>query len=195
MRRSLILAALTLSLASPASAVPMFGTALSENTTTSANSVFLGAPDDTVGGLALDRVIYDFGASRVANVAGVDLNVYEFDSFTSEFALLDVLVSVDGTSFVSIKSTETTLVRISGDAGHLAAFGRSYSLPAGVDNVRFVRLQGLGTGGTTGTIRVGFDLDALGAHNVVTGQMVPEPTTLVLLGTGLLVAFLRYRRR
>jgi hypothetical protein len=150
----------------PSEAVPMFPTTLSENTTGFPDALFTGAPDDQVEGVGLNHVIYDFGVYRVLDRPGVDINVYEFDTFGAEFDVIDVLVSVDGVSFTSIKATETALVRIQGDGAHGSdTFGRSYDLAgSGLTMVRFVKLQGTGTNGTPCCLRVGFDLDAIGAH-------------------------------
>jgi hypothetical protein len=144
-------------------------------------SVFLGAPDDLYLGLGASNVTYDFGLSPVVNRLGlVDLNVYEVDTGSPEFAQMTVLVSQDGVTFTSIKSSETALVRTSGDATHgNNSFGRSYDLGA-LSWVRYVRIDGLGTGGASGAQN--FDLDAIGAHEVLA---VPEPATWALWLGGL----------
>jgi len=144
-------------------------------------SVWLGAPDDVYLGLGASDVTYDFGLSPVVNRSGlVDLNVYEVDTGSPEFNAMNVLVSQDGVTFTSIKSSETALVRTSGDAVHSNnSFGRSYDLGA-LSWVRYVRIDGLGSGGASGASA--FDLEAIGAHEVLA---VPEPTTWALWVAGL----------
>jgi hypothetical protein len=179
------------------SAAPLFPATLSENTTGFADAIFTGAPDDMVEGLSTNYVTYDFGLFRVNNRAGVDINVYEFDTFTAEFGFMNVLVSANGVNFVSIKSTETTLVNITGDGAHgLNTFGRSYDLtPSGITDVRYVRVQGTGTNNTPCCLRVGFDLDAIGAHDVIAAPTaIPEPSTLALFGGGAVLTALKRRR-
>jgi hypothetical protein len=144
-------------------------------------SVWLGAPDDSYLGLGASNVTYDFGLLQVVNRSGlVDLNVYEVDSGGPEFNLMTVLVSQDGVTFTSIKSSETALVRTSGDTTHgNNSFGRSYDLGS-LPWVRYVRIDGLGNGGASGA--TAFDLDAIGAHEVLA---VPEPATWALWLAGL----------
>lgn len=143
---------------------------------------FLGAPDDLYVGLGAGDVTYDFGNVIVFNRPGqVDLNVYEVDSGGPEFNLMTILVSQDGVTFTSIKSSERTLVRMTGDSVHSNnSFGRSYDLGA-LEWVRYVRIDGLGTGGASAAN--GFDLDAIGAHEV--RPAIPEPTTALLMLAGL----------
>ena len=156
----------------PSQAFPMFPDSVSENTTRFDRALFARAPDDQYEGIGVDHVTYDFGSFRVIDRPGVDINVYELDTFGPEFNVIEVLVSVDGVTFTSIKATETALVRIPGDGAHgNDRFGRSYDLAgSGLAEVRFVKVQGTGTNGTEGPNRVGFDLDAIGAHAV----MYPE---------------------
>jgi hypothetical protein len=177
-------------------AAPLFPTDLSENTTGVADAVFLGAPDDDFAGIGGQVVTYDFGAHRVLNTAAVDINIYEVDFGSPEFTDIEVSVSLDGSTFFSITSTASTLVRIAGDNVHSAdAFGRSYDIdPSGLSEIRYVRIDGDGSGpgGSTNA----FDLDAIGAHDVrLVVAAVPEPGTLALIGVGALGLGLLRRRR
>ena len=171
-----------------ASAQSSFPTTLVENGAGSNDSIFLGAPDDVYLGLGRAQVTYDFGDWLIVNRdAAVDFNVYEVDTGSAEFHLMTVLVSQDGVSFTNVKSSEQALVRITGDnAAHTnSSYGRSYDL-GGLEWARYVRIDGTyntAPGGTNG-----FDLDAIGAHQVMAA--VPEPATwaLMLAGVGGLLA-------
>lgn len=184
-------ALLALVAATSAQAASGFGTLLSQNETTAANSVFLGAPDDTFFGIGGKQVTYDFGVGGVVNRAGaVDFNVYEVDFGAVEFSSVTVLVSVDGIEFVSVNSSASSLVRITGDSVHGSnSFGRSFELGA-LASVRYIRLDGNGTG-ASGTTN-GFDLDAVGVHEV---GVVPEPGTWVMMFAGLAAVGAAARRR
>lgn len=168
-----------------AQAASAYGTVVSGNTTGAASSRFVGRPDDTFWGLGSADVTYDFGANVVLNRdGGLDLNVYEYDSAGSaEFSVMDVLVSQDGVNFVSLKASETALVRIAGDnVSHtINGFGRSYDL-GGLAWARYVRIDGIDN--TPPSSFNGFDLDAIGAHSV--GPVpVPEPGSWALMACGL----------
>jgi hypothetical protein len=96
-----------------------------------------------------------------------DFNVYEVDFGVPEFGAMDVLVSANGVSFFSVKSSEGPVKKVSGDDAHgNPDFARSYDLSGtGLDRVRFIRIIGAGdepAGGTNG-----FDLDAIGALKTV----------------------------
>jgi hypothetical protein len=185
MRKAILGAVLLMMFSGSAQATPIFPTILSGNTTDALEAVFLGAPDDVFLGLGHGDVTYDFGANWVLNRPGlVDLNVYEVDWGGPEFNLMDVLVSTDGIAWTSIKGSETAIVRILGDSAHgNDAFARSYDLGA-FSSVRYVRIDGLGEGEPGGT--VGFDLDAIGAHDAMAVSVIPDPgSTLLLLGIGL----------
>lgn len=149
--------------------------------------VVLFAPDDDSVGLGDNRFIYSLRGEWMVNGAGADLTVYEADFGAVEFNLLDVLVSLDGLDWVSITGTMTTGVRVTGDTRHGSASHRkSFDLEgSGLEEVRFIKLQGLGTGSASGTN--GFDLDAIA---IVNGR-VPGPATLAMLGG--LVAMRRRR--
>jgi hypothetical protein len=136
-------------------------------------------------------VTFDFGLNRVVNRPGlVDLNVYEVDFGAVEFGLMSILVSQDGLAYTSIKASEAPLVRTSGDSVHSnGSFGKSYDLGA-LPWIRYVRIDGRGTGGA-GTTN-GFDLDAIGAHEVT---LVPEPGTWALMLGGLAAVGSLVRRR
>jgi hypothetical protein len=188
---SKILLALGLTAVASAAQAGFFPTTLSDNTTGLPASTFIGAPDDTFAGLGADQLTYDFGTSTVVNRVGlVDLNVYEVDFGAVEFGLMDILVSNDGVTFTSIKGSEVALVRTTGDSVHSSnSFGRSYDLGA-FATIRYVRIDGKGSGRAGGTN--GFDLDAIGAHEVTP---VPEPATTALMLAGLGVVGLIARRR
>jgi hypothetical protein len=187
-----ILALLVVS--SPATASPIFPNVLSTNTTGFADSIFTGVPDDIVQGLSTNYLIYDLGTLRINNITGVDINVYEYDVFTSEFAFVDILISSDGVTFTSIKPTQTNLVRITGDGAHAGGnFAKSYDIgPSGLTNIRYIKLQGLGNNGSPCCLRQGFDLDAIGIHSATPAD-VPEPSTLYLVGTSLSLALAGWR--
>ena len=174
--------ALALVTASTGALAGAFPTVLSGNTTSQADSIFLGAPDDVFVGLGADEVTYDFGLNHVVNRAGlVDLNVYEVDFGAVEFGLMDILVSQDGITFESIKPSQVALERITGDSVHSNdSFGKSYDLGS-FDWVRYVKIDGIGTGRAGGTNA--FDLDAIGAHEVTP---IPEPSTWAMMLGGLL---------
>lgn len=174
--------ALALVTASTGALAGAFPTVLSGNTTSQADSIFLGAPDDVFVGLGADEVTYDFGLNHVVNRAGlVDLNVYEVDWGGVEFGLMDILVSQDGIAFTSIKTSQVALERITGDSAHgNDSFGKSYDLGS-FDWVRYVKIDGIGTGRAGGTND--FDLDAIGAHEVTP---IPEPSTWAMMLGGLL---------
>lgn len=174
--------ALALITASTGALAGAFPTVLSGNTTSNADSIFLGAPDDTFLGLGADEVTYDFGLNHVINRAGlVDLNVYEVDFGAVEFGLMDILVSQDGITFESIKASQVALERITGDSVHgNNSFGKSYDLGS-FDWVRYVKIDGTGSGRAGSTND--FDLDAIGAHEVTA---IPEPSTWAMMLGGLL---------
>jgi len=138
-----------------------FPTALLENTTTAADSVFLGPPDNTYFGLGGQIVTWRL-CGLLFDGPGPDLTIYEYAPGGPEFSTLDVLVSDDGVTFFSVKSSESNVVRIPGDGIHNDDNdARSYDLgPSGLSTVRFVRADGNGTG-ASGT-STGFDLDAMG---------------------------------
>jgi hypothetical protein len=147
-RLSVVLSAAVLALAATASAnaASAFGSVLSENGTSAPGSVFLGAPDDAYLGLGGAQVTYDFGVGGVVNRAGaVDFNVYKVDSGSPEFNVVTVLVSVDGSSFVSVDASESPLVRIAGDGTHgNNSFGRSFGQPS-LPSRRLLSSQGVKT--------------------------------------------------
>jgi hypothetical protein len=142
------------------------------------DGAFTGPPDEAFAGLGADGVVYDFGADVVQNEPGPDFNVYEVDYGASEFAAMDVLVSLDGIHFVSVKTTEGPLVPIPGDAAHgNPDYSRSYDLAAArLPYVRYIKVQGTGTGVAGGTN--GFDLDAVGS---IWSPTVPVPTLTHML--------------
>lgn len=140
-----------------------FPAQLALNTSGEPELVFIGPPDDGFGSLRMGLVAYDFGAARVLDEPGPDLNVYEFDSGAVDFERLDILVSDDGVTFVSIKASEGAVVRIPGDGPRGdEQYMRSYDLAgSGLATVRFVRVVGIGSGPDHDG--PGFELDAIGA--------------------------------
>jgi hypothetical protein len=176
-RPKIIVAAALLAAATQATA-GYFPTVLSDNGTNAPDSTFLGAPDGRDSGLGFAEVTYDFGDFRIANRAAlVDLNVYELSNSVAEFSLIDVLVSQDGLAFVSVKASERAVVDIPGDESHgSTSFARSYDL-GGLGWARYVRIDGLDP--RAPGVNIGFDLDAIGAHEVM--APVPEPGTWALM--------------
>ncbi len=140
-----------------------FPVRLARNTSGLPDGVFVGPPDDVFGSLGLGEVEYDFGAGRVLDDPGPDLNLYEFDSGPIDFEWLDVLVSADGVTWASVKASEGPVVRLPGDGPRGdEQYMRSYDLSgSGLAAVRFVRVVGVGTGPDSDG--PGFELDAMGA--------------------------------
>ncbi|MCA9311379.1 MAG: hypothetical protein KDA21_09255, partial [Phycisphaerales bacterium] len=141
-----------------------FPTGLLENTTGAENSRFLGPPDDVYWGLGGQIVTFDLTfPPYLTDGPGADFNVYEVNTGANEFSMVSVLVSADGVNFVSVDSSMGPWVPIAGDVvpGDTAAFTHSYDIAAsGLSNVRYIRLDGNGTGGAGAS--TGFDLDAIG---------------------------------
>lgn len=165
--------------ADQAVATGLYPTLLSGNTTGSADSVFLGPPDQTFIGLGGRDVTYDFGSFQVVNGPGPDFNVYESTSAgVPEFESITVLVSTDGVVFTSVNSTRGAGVALDGDGGvGTDPNTQSYDLGS-FSSARFIRIDGNGIAPASSI--GGFDLDAVGAIN-----FVPEPGPLWLLGLGL----------
>lgn len=148
---------------------------LSQNTTREHDLVFLGPPDAIGMGLAGQMVEYDFDDLRVVDGPGPDFNVYELPVGTAEYDVIDVQVSLDGVTFVSVKSANTSVVRIPGDgAWPDQRFGVSYDLAgSGLKRVRYIRIDGDGNG-LPGAM-VGFDLDAIAAVHLAPAGEPPVP--------------------
>lgn len=188
-------------LATSAGASGLFPTALLDNSTGFAGSLFTGAPDgnSTNGGTAWvglggQVVTYDFGADRVVDGSGSDFNVYEVNYGSVEFNLISVSASLDGLSFFDLTATQSAWVDIDGDEAHgNAPFAQSYDLNGLLSAARYIRIDGAGTG-PAGGINA-FDLDAIGAINF-TLAAVPLPAGLPLLIGGVAaLAGLRRKKR
>jgi len=196
-----------LAFAAPSAHAVVYGEALAGNTTFYAESIFLGPPDDVFAGLGGQSVTYDLGPTiRLSDGDGADLQIYEADRGRPEFGqLLDILVSLDGLAWFSIKATESAAVIAEGDEAHgPLRFARSYDLAtSGIDAVRYIHLDGRGD--APAGRDTGFDLDAIALLNFNddAGRIevydphpphTPEPATLTLLGLGA-ATLLRRRKR
>lgn len=188
-------------MASFASAAGLFPSALLDNSTGTADSAFLGAPDGNSGnvgtnwiGIGGQIVTYDFGFDRVVNGTGSDFNVYEVNYGAVEFSSITVSASLDGTNFFDLTSSQSAWVDIDGDEAHGApSFAQSYDLDGFLSEARYIRIDGDGTGSAGGT--TAFDLDAIGAINF-TVAAVPLPAGLPLLIGGVAaMAGLRRKKR
>jgi len=162
----------------------IFGPSLLDNGTGQNDSYFLGAPDDNFWGLGSTTVTYDFGQHRVVDGSGSDFNVYEVDYGSVEFHLMTVSVSLDGITFVDVKTSEASGVRIPGDSVHgNNSYFRSYDLfGTGLIAAQYIRIVGLGSNPNPGHT-TDFDLDAVG---LIHHSTVPIPGAIFLLGSGLL---------
>ena len=80
---------------------------LLDNSTGAADSIFLGPPDNTFFGLGGQIVTWELDCGFVVDGAGPDFTIYEYAPGGPEFHQVeDVLVSLDGVNFFSVKSTE-----------------------------------------------------------------------------------------
>ena len=145
-----------------------FPSLLIENGTTASDATFLGPPDGVYFGLGGQIVTWEIDCGAVVDAPGPDLTLYELASGGAEFGLVDLLVSLDGIDFVSLKASESPAINVPGDGGHgNNTFARSYDLAgSGLTAARYVRVDGSGTGASGPT--TGFDLDGLGIIHVVT---------------------------
>jgi hypothetical protein len=213
MKKTLVFVA-TLAIAAPAQAATvitsgpgttgetaLYPTKLLLNTTGAADSTFLGVPDDTFFGLGGQSVVYDLEGFVLTDLAGRDFNVYEVDSGVVEFSSITVGVSSDGTSFFDVTSTSGTAANLAGDEAHgNVSFRRGYdisgAIAAGFSNLRYIRVDGIGTAAAGST--AGFDLDAVGVrHFAQVTAAVPEPSTwaMMLLGFGFVGGAMRCAKR
>jgi len=191
--RSHLIALALLSASAGVAAAGGFPAIVTSNTTSGTDNRFVGAPDDLYWGLANGAVTFDFGDWHVVNRDGaVDLNVYEFDTSIAEFQLMTLLVSQDGLNFIDIKASQVPVVDIPGDAAHgNTSFARSYDLGA-LPWVRYVRVPGLSN--VAPGMNAGFDLDAIGAHELVSAVPEPGGWALLLGGLGVVTSLARRRR-
>lgn len=188
MRTAIVLACglCSAALAAPPGLYPM---TISDTDITSVPlTLFIGPPDDQYAGLGNQYVTYDFGGAFVLDGPGPDLNVYEVDWGSPEFSLMDVLVSTDGVEFFSIKSSMGVAIPLAGAETHSNAnFSKSFDLgPSAFLAVRYVKIQGTGTGNAGGSND--FDLDAIGIIN-----FVPAPSAVALVAAVGLTALRRRR--
>ena len=102
-----------------------------------------------------------------------DLHIFEIGPDVEDTA---VYISTDGVTFASVGSVGGSLSSIDIDA-----FGFGIG-----DMFHYVRLVDVALEGATSGITVGADIDAVGAITTVPTVPVPEPSTLLLLGAGLL---------
>ena len=168
----------------------LFPTSLSENTTGQNDSYFVGPPDDNYSGIGGQIVTFDFGGDRVVNGEGQDFNVYEVDFAALEFDKIDVLASIDGSTFFNVTNTMDAVVRIIGDSTHgNDSYARSFDLPDVLAEARYIRIDGKGTGTAGGSS--GFDLDAIGAINYRLAIVPLPPSAFLFLSSLLGLVFLR----
>jgi hypothetical protein len=160
-------------------------TVLSSNSTGFADSFFLGPPDESFVGLGAAQVTYDFGPMVVVNRTGAkDLNIYEWDGDKVEIDLVRILVSQDGDSFFDITANRAGAEsRIPGDGLTAITRIKGFDLGDQLDWVRYVRVQGIAAGPAGGTN--GFELDTIGAFELMPAPPVPEPGTWALMLVGL----------
>lgn len=175
----------------------LYPAAVSVNTTGQADSIFLGPPDDTYWGLGGQTIIFDLGVFRLIDLDGIDFNVYEVDFGIVEPGLITVGVSSDGSDFFDVTSTRALAINLAGDEAHgNGSFRYGYDISgaasAGYSDLRFIRIDGAGTGPSG--FQTGFDLDAIGIANF---SAVPEPSTwaMLLLGFGFIGSAMRFSRR
>jgi len=183
-------------LAAAAHAQANWPTLLASNTTGDADSVVLGPPDGSFVGLGSAQVTFDFGDMVIVNrydsandLDLTDFNLYEWNSGPAILNNAIVLVSQDGVNFFEATPRVGITRRIPGDnaTNVTRIHGRNLGALAWA---RYVRIQGtssLPPGGTNG-----FDLDALGAFELMPASAVPEPATWALMLAG--AAWLARRR-
>ena len=118
------------------------------------------------GILGTDAVEFDFDPWRISDGPGPDFNVYELKTGYAAFDIIDVQVSVDGASYVSVKTSEVPGAVIPGDGirGAVPASRKAYDLAAaGLSEARFVRIVGKQAKTAEGG---DFDLDAVGVIHI-----------------------------
>ncbi|MFN0184080.1 MAG: PEP-CTERM sorting domain-containing protein [Aquabacterium sp.] len=180
----------TCALAAAAQAHANWPTMLASNTTGFADSVFLGPPDGTFVGLGNGQVTFDFGDMVIVNrrdaVTGqnqTDFNVYKWNSGNG-VGINDaiVLVSQNGIDFFEAGPQQGITQRIAGDGLTFVTRINGRDLGS-LEWARYVRVQGtsnLPPGGANG-----FDIDALGAFELMPAPAIPEPGTWALMLAGL----------
>lgn len=176
----------------------LYPTILAANTTGVGDATYTGAPDDIYLGVGGQTVTFDFGDFRLLDAAGQDFNVYEVDFGVPELNLVDVLVSSDNLTFVSVLASSAGAIDLAGDEAHGdASYRYSFDLGAatlaGITDIRYVQIEGDGTG--SAGFQTGFDLDAIGAANFrQIASAVPEPATWAMMLIGFAGIGLSFRR-
>lgn len=132
---------------------------LLDNTTGQDASVFTGSPVESgfggvdYAGIHGAVVTFRFDASatpiEILNGSGSDFNIYEADGGTEEFDSMDVLVSYDGSTFVTVKATEAGGIDVDNDNRTMMTYVKSYDVGValttlGASSIRYVRVDGDG---------------------------------------------------
>ena len=159
----------------------------------------LGAPD---GGFDPNTPQYvDFGGGNPANawtvtlgfaapftdVAGVDVRIFTTQLNSTEG--FDLYASGDGTTFTLV-ATFAAFNAGNPDRATVDIDFNGAALPVGAAYLRFV-----GTTVPVSSFSFGFDFDAVGVMAAAPNTPVPEPATLALLSSGLMLVARRRRTR
>ena len=141
-----------------------------------------GDADGFAASLGNALVTYDFEPATVVNGNGADLRLHALDSGGAPFADVDVLVSEDGVSFISIKASE-----VAGTPDAEGLVSATYdAASSGLAAIRFVRIQGTSTS-LPG--EGGFRLDSLEAINAVpSGVLLADTVSVTEHNASLLIA-------
>ena len=142
----------------------------------------IGDADGIAATIGDAAATYDFDPARVIDGTGADLRLHAISSGGDPFADVDVLVSADGVSFISVKGTETA-----GTPDAEGLVSATYDIGAsGLSTVRFVRIQGTSTS-LPG--EGGFRLDSLEAINVIpSGVLLADAVTIEEHNASILIA-------